>query len=584
MNSNYEIVGNPDQLRQTCERLSHAEAIGLDTETTDLNPHDGRLRLIQLSTPDYPTQIIDLNRIPPFPDHFKPLKQLLEEPRPRTVCHNGKFDAKWLKHSLDIDLTGIFDSQLAAQIIDYPGKHSLRAVAGKYLNIELDKTQQLSDWNAPELSEEQYAYAARDAQALVPLRQAMIPRLLQDGLVATAQLEFEAITAFGDIELNGIFLDAGRWQEQIEIVDRKHEILSHELQQMLAVGAIQGTLFERSDINLGSHPQMAAALRRVGVPIEKATRNNILLPLSNTYPIVAKLLEYRSVDKEHTSYGRNWLASIHPRTLRIHPDFQQLGAPTGRASCTDPNVQQVPHGIEYRRCFRAPAGRKFAIVDYSQIELRILAHKCLDEGFLKAFRSGADLHRTTAAQVFNVAIDQVTSQQRDFAKRLNFGVVYGIGAKRFSNMTGMPVPEAEATLKRYFETYRRLDDHLKEAGQRAVENRYSRTLAGRMIKYRYDPSDRQAISNVRRQGRNGPIQGTGADILKRSLFLVSQELKGTTAQIVNVIHDEIVVECDADQAEEIGQRVSTKMVQAATEYITAVPILAEPTIADEWVK
>ena len=276
---------------------------------------------------------------------------------------------------------------------------------------------------------------------------------------------------------------------------------------------------------------------------------------------------------------------INPTTQRLHADFRQIGAPTGRFSCTNPNIQQVPHALEYRRCFSGhPEGRKLVIADYSQIELRILAEFSGDQVFTDAFRSGADLHRVTAAQVFNVSVDQVTKDQRDFAKRLNFGVVYGLGAQRFSIMTGVGVPEAENMLRKYFATYRGLDTYLTDAANRAVRERQARTASGRLVRFRYDEQDRQQISMTKRNGKNTPIQGTSADILKRALRLLKDELRDTNAQIVNIIHDEIVVEADADDAKSIAEKVERAMVSAGEEYLKTVPVKVETEIADEWVK
>jgi DNA polymerase-1 len=291
------------------------------------------------------------------------------------------------------------------------------------------------------------------------------------------------------------------------------------------------------------------------------------------------------VQKALTSYGENMIELINPATGRLHADFRQIGAPTGRFACTNPNIQQVPHAVEYRRCFSGhPAGRKLVIADYSQIELRILAEFSGDRGFIEAFNSGADLHRVTAAQVFNVPLDQVSRDQRDFAKRLNFGVVYGIGAQRFSIMTGLSVPEAENVLRKYFATYRGLDSYLREAANRAVSERQARTASGRLVRFRYDENDRQQISMTQRNGKNTPIQGTSADILKRALRLLSDELRPTSAKIVNIIHDEIVVETDADEAEEIAGKVERAMSDAGQEYLATVPVKVETEIADEWVK
>jgi len=253
-------------------------------------------------------------------------------------------------------------------------------------------------------------------------------------------------------------------------------------------------------------------------------------------------------------------------------------------NCTNPNVQQVPHAVEYRRCFRAPQGRKLVIADYSQIELRILAHVTEDKGFIDAFNSGADLHRVTAAQVFNTPLEEVTREQRDFAKRLNFGVVYGIGAQRFSTLTGIPLTEAEGILARYFQTYRGLDAWLRDAARKAVRERTARTMSGRLARFNFDAEDRQAASLAQRNGKNMPIQGASADILKRALRLLHDRLKETTARLVNIVHDEIVVEADDADAPEIARTVEEAMCAAGEEYVTRVPVKVETEIADEWVK
>jgi DNA polymerase I len=286
-----------------------------------------------------------------------------------------------------------------------------------------------------------------------------------------------------------------------------------------------------------------------------------------------------------TSYGQNMLEFINPKTGRLHADFRQIGAPTGRFACTNPNIQQVPHAVEYRRCFMGyPSSRRLVIADYSQIELRILAEFSGDQGFIDAFNSGADLHRVTAAQVFNVAQDQVTKEQRDFAKRLNFGVVYGIGAQRFSLMTGLSVTEAENVLRRYFATYRGLDTYLRDSANRAVNEKQARTASGRLVKFNFDASDRQQVSMTQRNGKNAPIQGTSADILKRALRLLNDDLRNTSAKIVNIIHDEIVVEVDEGESADVALKVERAMCAAGEEYVTSVPVKVEYHIASEWTK
>ena len=596
MATNYHVIKTAEELRRAIERMSREPVVGLDTETTDLDPYTSRLRLIQLATPEV-VSIIDLDAFSSSADEdlahhpdLEPLRRLLEAPRPIKIAHNAKFDAKFIKHKIGASIGGLFDTLLASQLVgagDIEERHGLETVASRYLNEAVDKSERLSNWNF-ELSEAQLEYAARDAAVLLPLREKLIERLRTESLVKCAQLEFECVMTVVDIELAGFYMHKDRWLEQLAIVEKKRAELAEKLQEVLAEESSQGSLFggpQRDDINLDSHQQVNQALTRLGVPVPDSTRNWKLQPLAAQYPVVETLLEYRTVQKALTSYGQNMIELINPVTRRLHADFRQIGAPTGRFACTNPNIQQVPHAVEYRRCFSGhPESRKLVIADYSQIELRILAEFSGDRGFMQAFNSGADLHRVTASQVFNVSLDQVSKEQRDFAKRLNFGVVYGIGAQRFGLMTGLPVPEAENVLRRYFGTYRELDTYLREAANRAVQDRQARTGSGRLVRFRYDETDRQQISMTQRNGKNTPIQGTSADILKRALRLLRDELRDTNAKIVNIIHDEIVVETDADEAQETAAKLERVMCAAGEEYLKTVPVKVETEIADEWVK
>src|SRR5438477_1443961 len=592
MNTQYQLVKTPEELRGAVDELSNAQVIGLDTETTDLDPYLSRLRLIQLANADG-VFIIDLNRFADTDlkqsDAMAPLRRLLTSPRPVKIAHNAKFDAKFIKHNLGVELVGLFDTLLASQLVsagDIEQRHGLEAIAGRYLNEAVDKSERLSNWEF-ELSEAQLQYAARDAAVLIPLRDKLIERIKSLDLVRCAQLEFECVMPVVDLELSGFYVNKERWLEQLAIVEEKRAELANELQEMLGEGAAQASLFgpPRANINLDSQQQVTEALNRLGIPLPDSTRNWKLQPLATQYPVVAKLLEYRTMQKALTSYGENMVQFINPTTGRLHADFRQIGAPTGRFACTNPNIQQVPHAVEYRRCFMGhPEKRRLVIADYSQIELRILAEFSGDQAFIDAFNSGADLHRVTAAQVFNVAQDQVTKEQRDFAKRLNFGVVYGIGAQRFSMMTGLSVTEAENVLRRYFSTYRGLDAYLRESANRAVSDKQARTGSGRLVKFNFDPADRQQVSMTQRNGKNAPIQGTSADILKRALRLLNDELRDTSAKIVNIIHDEVVVEVDEAESQDIATTVERAMCAAGEEYLTTVPVKVESQIASEWAK
>jgi DNA polymerase I len=587
----FQLIKDAETLREACEQLKTEDFLGFDTETTELDPYEGNIRLVQLSN-GRDTKVIDLKYfaekgdLKTLPD-LAPLRELLSAPKPIKIAHNAKFDAKWVCHHLGTDIGGIFDTLLASQLIaagDQDRRHNLAEVANFFLGIEVDKSEQVSDWNAPELTDSQIQYAAKDAAIMVGLREKIVERLKQDGLVKAAKLEFDCVMPIAQMEINGFYLDEARWREQLEKVKKEQAIVALELQQMLSAGVAQASLFGIAEINLDSQAQVTDALKNLGVPVPETTRGWQLQPLAADYPVVAKLLEYRGVAKAISSFGETILSYIKPETGRIHADFRQIGAPTGRFSCNNPNLQQIPHEEAYRRCFRATDGKKLVIADYSQVELRILAEFSNDENFIKAFQTGADFHTITAAQVFNVKPEDVTSDQRSFAKRLNFGVVYGIGSQRFALMTGLTQTEAENIMRRYFATYRGLDGWLRDAARKVLSDRISRTASGRMYRFRFDENDRRAVSGAQRNGKNFPIQGTSADILKRALHLLHEKIGGTSAKLVNIVHDEVILECDAGEAEISAKNLEDAMCAAGEEYIKKVPVKVDVHIADEWTK
>lgn len=587
----FQLITDAEGVKNTCESLKTEDYLGFDTETTALDPYDGIIRLVQLSN-GTDTTVIDLK---PFADkgdlktmpELAPLRELLSAPKPIKVAHNAKFDAKWVRHHFGIDVNGMFDTLIASQLIaagDTDRRHNLAEVANFFLGIEVDKSEQVSDWSADELSHAQIQYAAKDAAIMVALRERIVEKLKQEELIKVAKLEFDCVAAIAQMELNGFFLDEARWREQLEKVKKEQEKVAVELQRMLSAGVAQASLFGVAEINLDSQQQVTDALKNLGVPVPETTRGWQLQPLALEYPVVAKLLEYRGVAKSISSFGDNILEFIKPQTGRIHSDFRQIGAPTGRFSSNKPNIQQIPHDEAYRRCFRAPTGKKLVIADYSQIELRILADFSEDENFISAFKTGADFHTITAAQVFNVAPEAVSADQRSFAKRLNFGVVYGIGSQRFALMTGLTQSQAEDIMRKYFGTYRGLDRWLREAARTAAVERISRTSSGRMYRFRFDEDDRKAMAGAQRNGKNFPIQGTSADILKRALHLLHEKIRGTSAKLVNIVHDEVILECDEQEAEKIADILNKTMCAAGEEYVKKVPVKVDVKISDEWSK
>lgn len=590
METYFELVRDADGVTVACEELSREPFLGLDTETTELDPYKGDIRLIQLSN-GRKSFVFDML---PFRngglkenEALTPLRELIASNAQTKILHNAKFDAKWIGHHLGCEIGSVFDTYLASQVIaagERDRRHGLADVAQFFTGTTLDKTEQVSDWNAPELSASQIEYAARDAAVLPPLREQMVDRLKNDELERVAQLEFECVVPIAQMELNGFAVDQPLWRERLDKVKKEQANTADQLQDLLSAGVSQASLFGRAEINLDSQQQVVDALLNLGIPVPETTRAWQLQPLAEEYPVVAKLLEYRGVQKAVTSFGENFLEFVEPKTGRLHADFRQIGAPTGRFSCSEPNLQQVPHDNEYRKCFRSPEGRKLVIADYSQIELRILAEFSGDEKFIEAFISGADFHKITAAQVFNVKPDDVSDEQRSFAKRLNFGIVYGVGASRFGMMTGLSQNDAESTMRRYFSTYRKLDAYLRDSATRVTTDRTARTASGRLLKLSFDETDRQAVGAARRYGVNMPIQGTSADILKLALRRLHDAIRGTSAKLVNIVHDEIIVECDDADQEATAMALGQSMSEAGAEFVRSVPIKIDARVADSWAK
>lgn len=579
----YQLIATAENLPQIAAELRAQPVIGLDTETTGLDPHTSKLRLLQLATPDK-SYIFDCFRLQP--GEMAPLLEIIAAEQPIKIAHNAKFDWKFLRRHLGGRMNGIFDTYLASVLIaagDENTRHGLEPVVRRYLNQSLNKDAQLSNWSG-ELSRNQLEYAARDAQVLLPLREKLLTALDESDLLLTAELEFAAVPAISAMELVGVFLDVGLWRALLERMTVERNTVADDLQKILGAGASQMTLFgDPEPVNLDSPAQVKEALARLGISVED-TREWTLGKLAAEHPVAAKLLEYRGLSKNLSSFGENILGFINVATGRLHADFRQLGTPTGRITTSQPSLQQIPHTVDYRSCFRAPSGKKLIVADYSQIEMRILADFSGDEALLRAFDSGEDLHRTTASQMFGVPLADVSPRQRESAKGLNYGLIYGMGAEGLAGRINSSVKEAEGLIERYFNAYSGVAHWLHEAGERAVNERLARTASGRMWKFSLDPADRSQQAALRRVGKNAPIQGTSSDIFKRSMRLLDDALLGLNACIINSIHDELVIECDAAIAEAVKEIVCYEMVTGAKEFLPRVPVEVEAVISDAWLK
>jgi len=575
--SSHKLVTNASDLTGIAESLKSTEAVGVDTETTGLSPRGGRVRLLQLATPDE-TFIVDVFEI----RDLAPLKEVLES-GPVKALHNGKFDYQFLKAEHDISLSPIFDTMLAAQLLaggDQSPSFALEAVAKRYADLELDKTARGEDWSVG-LSETQIEYAARDAAVLLPLRESLQEELEEEKLVRVSEIEFRAVAAIAEMELKGIKLDMVRWKELEKTVRQRRDEAALRLESFFpepeGVLPLEG-LGPR--LNLNSPKQITDAFRSIGVELPD-TKVWTLLKIE--HPAAGALLEYRELQKKLGTYLETYPNFIYEKTGRIHANFLQCRVPTGRLACTSPNIQQIPHEDEFRRCFVAEAGNVLVIADYSQIELRILAEVSEDPAFVEAFQRGDDLHRVTAATMYGVPMEGVTREQRSAAKRINFGLMYGRGARSLSAQLGTDEDRGRELIDEYFANYPKVQRFLQRTANRAMRDRTLRTLAGRVRKFG-DSSVSDDRGAMRREAMNYPIQGTSADIAKLALGYVREELEGLDARLINCIHDEFVVECAEDVAEEVAEHTRRAMKQAGEEILEKVPTEVEVATSREWRK
>lgn len=580
MNTNpaFEVVTDYLHLQKYLDQLQLANVLGIDTETTGLDHLQDKIRLIQVAVRGCPVIIFDMWRIDPPTRSF--LRALMSGNAVK-VIQNAKFDMKFLREA-GFPVTGrIFDTYIAAQLLRQKTRltsFGLDTLAQHYLSLDVPKTQQSSDWR-DDLSLEQYEYAARDAAILIPLREAMIRDLQAEDMMAIAKLEFGCLFAVVEMELTGIQLDLKRWQALGEELEQQKEAATIALNRHLGKTSVQLNLFGENTeaLNLDSQQQVLKVLKHMGIPIKNTSRNQ-LAPYAAQYPVIQHLLDYRKAAKALQAFIYSIPQTIHPVSGRLHPKYHQIGASTGRFSCGHPNLQQIPRSKDFRSCFVAKPDHRLVIADYSQIELRVIAEISRDETMIQAYTSGQDLHRLTASLVANKSLDAVTKQERQAAKAINFGLVYAMGARglqAYAETTygvAMTLDEAELFRKRFFEAYSGVANWHKSV--KMSHTKVSRTLGGR--KYRW--KDGAGVTGL----YNWSVQGTAADIVKQALADLVRTLSGTSAKIVGMVHDEIIVETHQSKAQETAKILKETMENAGARYLRRVPVVADTMIAENW--
>ena len=577
-----EIVLTEEQLDALIERLQSAPEISLDTETTSEDAMTAELVGISLAIEPGAGFYIPLAhsylgapRQLPRDLVMAKLKDILQT-KP-IIGQNLKYDAKILRRS-GIELKNIvFDSMLAAYLLDPESRKDLNELARRYLGHSVMDFSELGAARMDLVPIEQAArYSIADAEAVIRLKEKMLPELRsknQEKLFY--EVELPLINVLIEMELNGILLDKEILREQA----KELETLATQLLQDIFRLAGQ-------DFNPNSPKQVAYVLfEKLKLPVLRKTKTGpstdayVLQELASLHPLPEKLLAYRELEKLLSTYVKKLPEYINPRTGRVHTTFQQHITVTGRLSSTEPNLQNIPVrtelGGQIRKAFVAPPGRVLIGADYSQIELRVLAHLSEDPGLIGAFERDEDVHARTAATIFNIPIESVGSRERRIAKMINFGLSYGMTGYGLAQRTGLSRSEAEKFIKNYFENYPGVRAYMERVVREAEEKRYLETLLGRR-RYFVELS-----SQTKREAINFPVQGTAADIMKLAMLRVYERIQSgeIRADMLLQIHDELIFEADAEAAERAAQLIKQTMESA---FSLRVPLKVETHIGTNW--
>ena len=609
----YTYVTTPDLIPQIAREIEAVPAIGIDIETTSKRSWEGDIRLIQIGTGTAVPYVVDLLFL--TTEQIQPLLTAISSPKVIKVIQNARFEQAWFLKKFGIELWPLFDTWRASQII-YNGwsnlGHNLWDVEDRELPpFQRHVVQDLgstSDWSVPQLSDGQKLYAAQDVGWLLPVRDVLKAKIFKFGLVHTALLEFGAVLPEAEIENTGFFLDRHKWIEVYE----KNLILQEEALKVLARdlpdphGRLKLPGFEEvMTWKVNSPQKMAMALRRAGVKVpgpdgkmypigetffdedgneERLGTNEMLLAqVAHKYPIIDKVLTYRGYEQRTKSFGPTYLDHINSITGRVHSSFYPFTG-AGRYSCSSPQLHNIPKDIAYRHCFRGEDDNVLVFADYSGIEMCIVAEISGDEVLTKVFTDGRDPHRATASITAGKPEDQISKDERNKAKPVNFGLIYGMMPDKLQRYAKaqykvtLTDAESKAFHRRYFEVYQGIARwHARQLrdGPRLGE---ARTIGGR----------RRFLSDTaHNEFMNTPVQGTGADALKGALRIVSKRLKkfGSRVKgIVHHVHDELGAECDNDEelVIEVKKELQAGMKEAMEVYLKKVPVKVDPDSGKTW--
>lgn len=594
----YETVLDWDSFDAWLEKLEAAELFAFDTETTSLNYMDAAIVGVSFAVePGAAAYVPVAHNYPGAPQQLPReevlarLKPLLEDPRRLKVGQNLKYDMSVLANH-GIALRGIaHDTMLESYVLDSTAtRHDMDSLALKYLGHKTITFEEVAGKGAKQIGfnevglEQAAPYAAEDADITLRLHRTLWPRLEAIPSLATLyrELEVPLLSVLSRMERTGVLVDQAMLEQQ-----------SRELAEKMDAIEKQAFAEAGEHFNLGSPKQIQAILfDKLQLPVLKktpkgqpSTAEEVLAELALDYPLPRHILEHRSMSKLKSTYTDKLPGMINPHSGRVHTSYQQAVAATGRLSSSDPNLQNIPvrtaEGRRIRQAFIAPAGSRIVAADYSQIELRIMAHLSGDAGLLKAFAAGEDIHRATAAEVFEVPLEEVSADQRRSAKAINFGLIYGMSAFGLARQLGIDRGAAQNYVDLYFARYPGVKAYMDHTREQAREQGYVETVFGRRL---YIPdiksSNAQRRQYAERTAINAPMQGTAADIIKRAMLAVDAWLQQESdIRMIMQVHDELVFEVPQEKVAAASERIIGLMGAAAE---LRVPLQVEAGNGANW--
>jgi DNA polymerase I len=595
----YDCVLTQDQLNLWRDKCAKADIICIDTETDALDSMQANLVGISLCVETGSAAYIPIaHRFPGAPEQLgldaivAALKPILEDPSKAKVGQHGKYDLHVLRRH-GIQLQGYSEDTMLESFILTAGiaRHDMDTLAQKYLGYQTIKFEDVCGKGAKQISfadvdlQRATAYAAEDADITLRLHQVLSEKLHAMPSLQSVyrDIEMPLVPVLTRIEANGILIDADELKRQ-----------STDLSQRMHTTQLRAFEISGRHFNLDSPKQVGALLfdelklpalvkTPTGAP---STNEEALEAIADQHELPRLILDYRGMAKLRSTYTEKLPEMINPKTGRVHTSYHQAGAATGRLSSNDPNLQNIPirseDGRRIRKAFIAPAGRVLVACDYSQIELRIMAHLSEDAGLVNAFASGIDVHKATAAEVFGVAVNDVSGDQRRAAKAINFGLMYGMSAFGLAKQLGIGRGEAQDYIALYFSRYPGVREFMERIRGKAREEGFVETVFGRRLYLQEINSRNQAQrSGAERAAINAPMQGTAADIIKRAMITVDAWLAsiGYEALMLLQVHDELVFECDKSFAQTLSAQVKQRM-EAAAEL--RVPLVVDIGVGENW--